>query len=86
MKKIKLAYKTRVDLGHINFAMEYPKALVPIQMKKKHRKWYSHEKKLSLILYYKSPSAFKLFGRIIVLQSVSTDMKILDILENELNC
>lgn len=72
LNKMKLAYKTKADLTNFNFAMEYSEALVRMQMKKKHRKWYSDEKKLSLILYYKSPSAFKYLRRMIVLPSVST--------------
>lgn len=52
--------------------MEYSETLVRMQMKKKHRAWFQDEKKLSLILYYKSPSAFKYLRRLIVLPSVST--------------
>lgn len=75
LNKIKLAYKTRFDLSDIKFAMEYSEALVRMQMKKKRREWYADEKKLSLILYYKSPSAFKYLHRMIVLPSVSTVKK-----------
>lgn len=69
-RQIKYSYSTKITA--FNFVMEYSKALVTMQMKKKQRQWYLEEKKFALILYYKSPSAYKYLRRMIVLPSISS--------------
>lgn len=59
-----------------NFASKYSKALVKMQLETKMRRWLPDERKLALILYYKSPATYKfLRSQKIVLPSPSTVRK-----------
>lgn len=62
LKKSISKYKTRHNLNNLMSAFKFPscnsRAMVTMQLKNKRRTWTNNEKKLSLNLFYKSPTAY----------------------------